>query len=243
IEPLESKAKLSQQEIWEINKTAAWSDLNARYFVPYMVKAAQSPKATPLAKKVAPLLASWDLKLRPDSEAKYYQGAAPAITRTWLNQMIELVLKPNLSENIYKRYTDTLYPVNNDPRSAQPASASKLIWNALQGKQASVPQNVDFLKGQTADEVVLKALENALTELSNQYHSTDPNDWKIPVATMGFSSKNSVGIPWADPSHEQKLSTYGNTGSATFRVVLNPNQVTMCSILAPGQSGFINQNG
>ncbi|KAE9892453.1 hypothetical protein GP695_34795, partial [Enterobacteriaceae bacterium TzEc051] len=128
-----------------------------------------------LAKKVAPLLASWDLKLRPDSEAKYYQGAAPAITRTWLNQMIELVLKPNLSENIYKRYTDTLYPVNNDPRSAQPASASKLIWNALQGKQASVPQNVDFLKGQTADEVVLKALENALTELSNQYHSTDPN--------------------------------------------------------------------
>ena len=56
IEPLESKAKLSQQEIWEINKTAAWSDLNARYFVPYMVKAAQSPKATPLAKKVAPYL-------------------------------------------------------------------------------------------------------------------------------------------------------------------------------------------
>ena len=26
-------------------------------------------------------------------------------------------------------------------------------------------------------------------------------------------------------------------------MVLNPNQVTMCSILAPGQSGFINQNG
>lgn len=56
IEPLESKAKLSQQEIWEINKTAAWSDLNARYFVPYMVKAAQSPKATPLAKKSLPYL-------------------------------------------------------------------------------------------------------------------------------------------------------------------------------------------
>ena len=243
IQPLESKQKLSQQEIWEINKMAAWSDLNARYFVPYMVKAAQSPKASPLAKKIAPLLASWDLKLRPDSEAKYYQGAAPTIMRAWLNQMIVLVLKPNLSESIYQRYTDTLYPVDSDPRSAQPASASKLIWNALQGQQASVPQNVDFLKGQTADDVVLAALEQAITELSKQYHSTEPTDWKVPVATMGFSAKNSVGIPWADLTHQQKLSTYGNTGSATFRVVLNPNQVTMCSILAPGQSGFIDQHG
>lgn len=243
IEPLESKPKLSQQEIWDINKTGAWSDLNARYFIPSMIRAAQSDKASTQAKKVAPLLAEWDLKLRPDREAKYYQGAAPAIMRAWLNQMIVLVLKPNLSESIYQRYTDTLYPVNHDPRSAQPASASKLIWNALQGKQASVPQKVDFLKGQTADDVVLKALETALAELSKQYHSTDPNDWKIPVATMGFSSKNSVGIPWADASHEQQLSTYGNTGSATFRVVLNPNQVSMCSILAPGQSGFIHQNG
>ncbi|ENX42896.1 penicillin acylase family protein [Acinetobacter sp. NIPH 2100] len=243
IEPLQSKQKLSQQDIWDINKIGAWSDLNARYFIPYMIKAAQSEKASPLAKKVAPLLAGWDLKLHPDSEAKYYQGAAPAIMRAWLNQMIVLVLKPNLSESIYQRYTDTLYPVNNDPRSAQPASASKLIWNALQGKQASVAQHVDFLKGQSADEVVLIALENALNELSKQYQSTEPSDWKIPVATMGFSAKNSVGIPWADLAHQQKLSTYGNTGSATFRVVLNPNQVSMCSILAPGQSGFIDRHG
>ncbi|MFW1758940.1 penicillin acylase family protein [Acinetobacter guillouiae] len=243
IEPLESKAKLSQQDIWAINKMGAWSDLNARYFIPYMVKAAQSPNASPLAKKIAPILASWDFKLRPDSEAKFYQGAAPVIMRTWLNQMIELVLKPNLSENIYARYTDTLYPVNNDPRSTQPANASKLIWNALQGKQASVAQTVDFLKGQSADDVVLTALENTLIQLSKQYHSDQPNDWKIPVATMGFSNKNSVGIPWADQAHQQQLSTYGNTGSATFRVVLNPNQVSMCSILAPGQSGFIHRNG
>lgn len=243
IEPLESKTKFNQQDIWDINQTAAWSDLNARYFMPYMIKAAQSPKASALAQTVAPLLAHWDLKLRPDSEAKYYQGAAPAIMRAWLDQMIIQILKPNLSESIYNRYTDTLYPVNNDARSAQPASASKLIWNALQGKQASVPQTVDFLQGKSSDEVVLKALEDALNVLAKQYKSTNPNDWKVPVATMGFSAKNSVGIPWADLQYQQKLSTYGNTGSATFRVVLNPNQVTMCSILAPGQSGFIDQNG
>ena len=243
IEPLESKPKLSQQDIWDINQIGAWSDLNARYFIDDMIKATQSPKASALAKKVAPLLSDWNLKLRPDNENKFYQGAAPAIMRSWLNQMIILVLKPNLPENIYARYTDTLYPVNDDPRSAQPASASKLIWNALKGKQASVPQNVDFLKGQLADDVVLTALENALIELSKQHNSTEPSSWKVPVATMGFSAKNSVGIPWADQAHQQQLNTYGNTGSATFRVILNPNQVSMCSILAPGQSGFIDRNG
>lgn len=51
IEPLESKQKLSQQEIWDINKTGAWADLNARYFIPSMIKAAQSPKASEAAKK------------------------------------------------------------------------------------------------------------------------------------------------------------------------------------------------
>jgi penicillin amidase len=240
---LTSKQKLSQQDIWDINKLGAWSDLNARYFIPDMVKAAQSRKSSSLAKKVAPLLANWDFKLRPDSEGKFYQGAAPAIMRTWLNHMIELVLKPHLSENIYTRYTDTLYPVNNDPRSTQPASASKLIWNALQAKQATVPQTFDFLNGQLPEDVVLIALEKTLLELTSQYNSKEPSDWKIPVATMGFSNKNSVGIPWADQANQQQLNTYGNTGSATFRVVLDPSQVTMCSILAPGQSGFIHRNG
>ncbi len=243
IDPLTSRQKLSQQDIWDINKLGAWSDLNARYFIPDMVKAAQSRKSSSLAKKVAPLLASWDFKLRPDSEGKFYQGAAPAIMRTWLSHMIELVLKPHLSENIYTRYTDTLYPVNNDPRSTQPASASKLIWNTLQAKQATVPQTVDFLNGQLPEDVVLIALEKTLLELTSQYNSKEPSDWKIPVATMGFSNKNSVGIPWADQANQQQLNTYGNTGSATFRVVLDPSQVTMCSILAPGQSGFIHRNG
>ena len=243
LEPLQTQSKLSQQQIWDINKTAAWSDLNARYFLPSMIKAAQSPEASALAKQIAPLLSTWDMKLHPDAEAKYYQGAAPAIMRAWLTQMIELVLKPNLPNEVYQRYTDTLYPVNNDPRSAQPASASKLIWNALQGEKSGVPQQVDFLNGQTPDAVALLALEKALLQLQKQYRSSQPNDWKIPVATMGFSAKNSVGIPWADLGNQQQSSTYGNTGSASFRVVLKPNQVSMCSILAPGQSGFINRNG
>ncbi|WOE33091.1 penicillin acylase family protein [Acinetobacter sp. SAAs470] len=243
IAPLENQQKLTQQQIWQINQTGAWSDLNARYFMPAMIQAAQSPQASQAVKRLLPLLTAWDYQLRPDQKNQYYQGAAPVIMRAWLNQMIELVLKPNLSESIYNRYTDMLYPVDQDPRSTQPASAAKLIWNALQAEQSTVPQSIDFLQGQTSQTVVLTALENAVHDLEKHYHSNDPKDWKIPVATMGFSTKNSIGIPWADLAYQQKTMVYGNTGSASFQVVLDPKQVTMCSILAPGQSGFIDQNG
>lgn len=243
IEPLEKQAKLSQEDIWNINKTGAWADLNARYFLEYLVKATDHPAASPQVQQLKSYLANWDMKLRPDADNKYYQGAAPAIMRVWLTEMIEQVLKPNLSEKVYQRYTDTLYPVNNDPRSAQPAAASKLIWNALQGKNAAVTQNVDFLDGKKSEDVVLQALESTVQKLEKQYQSADPAQWKIPVATMGFSHKNSVGIPWADAKSEQQASTYGNTGTASFKVILNPAGVDMCSTMAPGQSGFIDRNG
>ena len=242
LEPLKAKEKFSQQDIWEINRISSRSDLNARYFIPDMIKVAKSEHASALAQSIAPLLEQWDMKLNPDSTGKYYQGAAPTIMRAWLDQMIILVLKPNLPATIYQKYTDTLYPVQNDPRSAQPAPASKLIWNALQ-KNAGVPQQVDFLGGENPDHVVLNALELALKQLKTQYKSENPNDWKTPVANMHFSAKNSVGIPWADLKSEQQLSTYSNAGSASFKVVLSPNQVSMCSVIAPGQSGFVHKNG
>ncbi len=242
LEPLKAKEKFSQQDIWEINRISSRSDLNARYFIPDMIKVAKSEHASALAQSIAPLLEQWDMKLNPDSTGKYYQGAAPTIMRAWLDQMIILVLKPNLPATIYQKYTDTLYPVQNDPRSAQPAPASKLIWNALQ-KNAGVPQQVDFLGGENPDHIVLNALELALKQLKTQYKSENPNDWKTPVANMHFSAKNSVGIPWADLKSEQQLSTYSNAGSASFKVVLSPNQVSMCSVIAPGQSGFVHKNG
>lgn len=240
--PLTAKTQLSQADIWDINQEGAWSDLHARYFVPAMIQAAKNPKASKLAQQIAPILADWDYKLRPDAKGEYYQGAAPAIMRAWLEQTTQLVLAPTLSENILKQYTSYFYIGDGDPRSAQPAAAAKLLWNALQGSAATVPQQVDFLQGKSADQVVLQGLEQALTQLKTQ-HGANPQKWQVPVASMRFSHKNAVGVPWGSQATEVRSSTYGNTGSSSYMVVLDKAAFSMCSITAPGQSGFVRADG
>lgn len=240
--PLNASETLNQQEIWDINQKGAWADLHARYFVPYIIQAADSPRASALAKKVKPLMQGWDYTLRPDASAEYYQGAAPAIMRAWLDETAQLVLTPQLPPQVLEQYLQPFYVGNNDPRSAQPALAAKLLWNALQGEEASVPQHIDFLQGKTANEVALQGLENALLGLKKE-HGANPQNWKVPVATMLFPYTNAVGVPWGDQANQQGISAYGNSGSANYMVVLDKGNFKMCSVVAPGQSGFVSADG
>lgn len=240
--PLDANKKLNQQEIWSINQKGAWADLHARYFVPYIVQAAEMPTASAIAKKIKPIMQDWDFILRPDKSAEFYQGAAPAIMRAWLDETTQLILTPQLPPQVLKQYLASFYVGNDDPRSAQPALAAKLLWNALQAEQASVPQNIDFLQGKRAVDVALLGLEKALAKLQRQ-HGTDTKNWKVPVATMLFPYTNAVGVPWGDKANQQRIDTYGNTGSTNYMVVLDKGNFKMCSVVAPGQSGFVNAAG
>jgi penicillin amidase len=60
---------------------------------------------------------------------------------------------------------------------------------------------------------------------------------------MLFAARNAIGVPWSDPAHERRIMPYLNTGSARFQYVMDPAGVRMCSVMAPGQSGFINPKG
>ncbi|HJH25158.1 MAG TPA: penicillin acylase family protein [Paenalcaligenes hominis] len=240
--PLTARAQLSQEEIWAVNQQGAWADLHARYFMPYIVAAAQQPQASQRVKQLASELAAWNYTLKPNAQQTHYEGVAPAVLRAWLEQLTELVLAPNLPASVLRTYQVPFYVGANDPRSAQPAAASKLLWNALQQDQSSVPQTIDFLRGRSASEVSLQALERAVQQLSTK-HGTNSDQWRVPVPTMLFSHKNAVGVPWGSATHEQSIPVYGNSGSANFMVVLDKAQFRMCSVIAPGQSGFVHPDG
>ncbi len=60
---------------------------------------------------------------------------------------------------------------------------------------------------------------------------------------MLFAARNAIGVPWSDPAYAHRVTPYLNTGSARFQYVMDPSGVRMCSIMPPGQSGFINPKG
>jgi penicillin amidase len=110
------------------------------------------------------------------------------------------------------------------------------LFNALQGVSSGVPQRHDFLKGQAPDTVVRAALASAVADLTRQ-HGADMSQWLTPAPKHRFSKTNAIGVPWA--TQDQEAALYQNRGTAGFRVVLRKNAVEMCSLMAPGQSGFV----
>lgn len=240
--PLQAKQRLSDDEIWAVDQLGARSDLNARYFAPLIQQAATLPRASALAKEAAAQLRGWDYKLLMDQDGKHYRGSAPAVMQAWMKAAVPVFLKGRLPESVYASYEKSLYPGMDDPRSAQPAPASKLIWNAIQGPRSGVPQTIDFLQGRPAQEWVLDALEQAARQLQAD-QGRQASQWRAPAVSMLFAARNAIGVPWGDGAHQRRVWPYLNTGSESFQVVLDPQGIRMCSVAAPGQSGFVDPQG
>ncbi|MDM0026258.1 penicillin acylase family protein [Variovorax saccharolyticus] len=235
---LAGPAKFTPEQAWSIAGNAAVADLNARYFVPYIKAATASLPASDPVRKAADALVAWDMRLQDTNKDGQYDGPGVTILQAWLKAMTVAVLKDDLPAGVFNSLVDLGYAplAGGAPGSLQPARASKLLFNALQGASSGVPQRYDFLNGQTPDSVVRAALSTAVAELTSTY-GADPAKWVTPSARHRFSKTNAIGVPWA--AEDQETPLYQNRGTAGFRVVLRKDAIEMCSLMAPGQSGFV----
>lgn len=238
---LTTKAKFSNEEIWNFAAVAAQADLNARYFVPLIVQAtAALPSSGPL-RQAADLLAAWDMQLQDSNSDGYYDGPGTTILRAWLTAMTGQLLADDLPAALLGSYTSLGYAGSGPaPGSISPASVSKIILNALQGSRAGVAQQYDFLNGEDAAVAVRRALASATASLTTA-HGADPANWRTAVAKHTMSNRNAVGVPWATSSQTVQAPLYLNRGTTNFRVVMAPGAVDMCSVTPGGQSGFVSQ--
>jgi len=236
---LANHAKFSPEEAWNVAGNAAAADLNARYFVPFIQSATATLPASDPVRKAADALVAWDMRLNDADKDGQYDGPGVTILQAWLKAMTVAVLKDDLPASAFGALVDLGYAplTGGAPGSLQPARASKLLFNALQGAASGVPQRYDFLNGQSPDAVVRAALSTAVVDLTGKY-GADETKWLTPAPRHRFSKTNAIGVPWA--SADQEAPLYQNRGTAGFRVVLRKNAVEMCSLMAPGQSGFVN---
>lgn len=240
---LASKVKFTGDEVWKVGSTAAVADLNARYFISYLVAATASLAGTDPLRQAADRLASWDRQMRDTDHDGNYDGAGTTILRAWLAEMTRLVLADDLPASVFSTYANLGYPTSTvTPGSVSPASASKVLLNALRGPASGVAQNYDFLNGRDPQTLVREALNTAVVKLTSQYGG-NMEKWLTPVAKHGFSAINSVGVPWAAANQTVEAPSYLNRGTVSFRVAMTPGAVRMCSVLPAGQSGFISPSG
>ena len=241
---LTAKAKFNTDEIWKISEKAASADLNARYFVPYIVAATAGLPATDPVRKAADLLAAWDMQSSDTDRNGSYDNPATTVLRAWLTPMFRMLLADDLPAGVFSAHVALGYaaPVGPSPGSVQPARASKLLLNALQGTKSGVPQPYDFFNGQDPNAMIRAALSEAVGSLTKQF-GADMSHWLTPVAKHRFATTNAIGVPWAGMSEQQETSQYLNRGTASYRVILQAGGVSMCSVMPPGQSGFVDPSG
>ena len=240
---LQAKPTLTPDEIWDINRQTAYADTNARYFIPYIVEATRGLPPSDPRMQAAQLLASWNLLDEDLRRTGHYEGAAATIMRAWLPIMYRKLLQSDLPGPLFAPFASAGYANADTVGSIRPGNGSKLLYNALRGARAGVPQTIDFFHGTDPNVMIRDALGEALTALSAQY-GADRSAWLTPVTPHSFLPKNFIGAPQAGLDETLKLPTYMNRGTQNDKVVFSKQgSVSMCTAAPPGQSGFIAPNG
>jgi penicillin amidase len=237
-----AQAKLSDDEVWAVDRRAATADLNHRYFSADLRSAVDVlPESDPV-RQAGLLVAGWNGQLLDDGTGNYRDGAAVAIFHAWLPLILRDLLQADLPAEFYARYAGTGYLPALSPLSAKPGAGAKQLWYALrQGRQGS-PFYYDFLHGRDGGQLMRAALARVVAGLTAE-QGADMRTWRAPVLPMQFAPDSALGVPWGAAAGAQVVTPYRNRGSVSVRISLDREAVTMCSAAAPGQSGFVNRDG
>ncbi len=245
VQSLESRPEFSAHEIWKISELVSTVDLNAPYFIPYILRAASDLDASDTRHRLLRLLKAWNMENSDSDGDGNYDSPAVTVFRAWLLAMERRVFRDDLPRSVYRDYQRLGYPEPTDkssPGSIRTAQLSKILFNALEGSASGIPQEYDFLNGATPDSVILKALADVDRQLSERF-GEESKGWLTPVAKHYFPPKNALGVPIAGVDELLSLPQYMNRGTTNFLVEMREGSVTLCSVTAPGQSGFIGPSG
>lgn len=239
---LQAKEKLTPEEILSLNKLTSIADANARYVIPYIVAATRDLTPTDPSYQAAKLLAEWDGLNRPTADKKNYVSPAATILRAWLPIMYRRLLADDLPAAVFASYSNAGYASATQTGSVRPGNGTKLLYNALRGADAGVPQIYDFFNGADKNTMIREALTEAVQGLTTKFGS-DQSTWLTPVVPQRFSPVNFLGVPQASADEGLVLPIYLNIGTEDHHVTFRGGNVTLCTVAAPGQSGFIAPSG
>lgn len=239
---LEATPKFTADGLWGLVRSTGYADTNARYFVPFLVDATRNLPASDPARQGAQMLADWNALNEDPAQRGVYDSPATTLMMTWLPIVYKKVLADDLPPEVFAAYATGGYAGANQVASIRPGNGSKLLYNALLGTKAGVPQTVDFFNGEDHAAVLRGTLAQAMSELTARFGS-DTTKWRTPVVKHAFLTSNFIGAPQAGTDELLTLPSFMNRGTQNDRVVFKSGSVAMCTAAPPGQSGFVAPDG
>lgn len=239
---LEAKPKLTPDELWALTRTTAYADTNARYMVPFAIEATRNLPAADPARRAARMLADWNALNEDPAERGVYDSPATTLMMNWLPILYKKVLADDLPPEVFAAYAGNGYANDTQVASIRPGNGMKLVYNALLGAKAGVPQTYDFFNGEDKNAVLRATLTQAMADLEKRY-GKDTAKWRTPVTRHAFLTSNFIGAPQAGADELLTLPSFMNRGSQNDKVVLGARGVTLCTAAPPGQSGFVAPDG
>jgi len=145
-------------------------------------------------------LQGWDRQSLDEDADGQYDGAATAIFRTFVEELLQNVLSDDLGD-VFGPFGNTGYPTAAKPTGAGTniQSGMKAVIESLAGRG-----DYDLLNGEASSAIVARSLSEAIESLRAD-QSNDVTAYRMAVAARPFSNINFLGVPQA--SDEEILVT------------------------------------
>jgi len=234
---LAAQHRFTVDEAWAILETSSYADLNARYFLPLINDAVQNSDG-PQLRLANEILQAWNGQSRDADGDGFYDGAATAIFRTFLANLVERVLRDDLAQ-IYAQFAATGYPTADVPTGSGSniQVGVKAIVEVLEGRTG-----FDLFGGESPRTVIESALRDSVLQLLEQ-KGQSLTDLQLPVAPRPFLTSNFLGVPQAGTNELLTAPIEQNRGTENNMIVMQRDAIVGYEVTPPGQNGFIGPDG
>jgi penicillin amidase len=172
---------------------------------------AVDPSADPRLPAALEVLGRWDLLQTDQDGDGLYDSPAVALFNTWWQRTVDSVLTPVLGPG------------------ADRAVCGNVVYRLLQGEEAALPVQADYLGGRTMGEAVTRSLAATLDALAARYGTADMDRWLQRRAEIFWAPGGIGSVP---------NTLWMNRGTYNQLVHLGRGKhLRAMNVIAPGQSG------
>ena len=226
---LAARDQWSPEDAWELLDSSSYADVFIPYFLP-VIERAIGGQQDPALDDALQVLKTWNRESRDTDGDGYYDEAATALFRRFLENLVERVLADDLGD-AYPFFSATGNPTASAPTGAGTniGTGVKAIVEALNSDQ-----RFDLFNGESADTVIVEVLQATLDN-----GGLEP----LPVSPRPYSVRNFLGIPQAGEDEAMTAPVEQNRGTENNMIVMQPDAIVGWEVTPPGQSGFIAPDG